>query len=711
QSLAAAADHLAQFLRARRAQLPPGHVPADTELAWRALAEHVRRQPDEADLLTLKLDSGVLQSICRRRDELRQYFEDEARRVAQEATRAPSHPGLDAAWNALEAAPLALRETMSALRARLCENPQPSSPGAEDHWAQQEAEQLARLDSAIALADRLLQHGDLSRIDSGQALFDLLKDMLEQLEWRDRIRMVEQKAFGANLGPLTALAGATGVGVKLILSGQKNSDHVLEFYMGRTGLYVHIGRQKARQYQFGAGVTGGPAWELTDEFGLGVGGSADWRVRFESGVEDGVQLRIPRRGKGEENELRAQFMDMFEHLVTIASPLPDGTPARRDWLLELFAHHPSLTAGLIEGARRRNRGTELNLAGFFGMRAAGVVNSGVSLVLKNRQDEANSRTQMQGYLGMLYRESAAQARKELSLRATAGVRAAAWHHTGPLSAGQSQRSALRVGGADLAFGRELSAQGLMHFCTLFTFDNEIDPVRSDRAIDFQNFKAFERELRREWSTWVHYGTSKLPDDLDEPMRYAVAEQQLENLIGQAKEFFKHNKFATVYVDKAMKAEVAPFLDALRAMSHLHRIAGRTSEADHIDRLFDDVIAEAALWEPTIVLFREKTKLQNERGIDFFLKLQRNRIAESMRTVGQWILYEPVPHPEPGQEVLPAGRWKASLDEQLQAPVSSEPPPTERAVTSQSNEGDTRQGLRPLPAPAASGPLRRSRSAP
>ena len=61
-----------------------------------------------------------------------------------------------------------------------------------------------------------------------------------------------------------------------------------------------------------------------------------------------------------------------------------------------------------------------------------------------------------------------------------------------------------------------------------------------------------------------------------------------------------------------------------------------------DRAFDDLISHPGIWEPTILILREKGKRQRERGIDFFVKRQTNQAAEAMRTVGQWIPYEPVP---------------------------------------------------------------------
>ena len=89
-----------------------------------------------------------------------------------------------------------------------------------------------------------------------------------------------------------------------------------------------------------------------------------------------------------------------------------------------------------------------------------------------------------------------------------------------------------------------------------------------------------------------------------------------------------------------------------------RAAGHEDRARAEDLKFDRLIAEPALWEPAILMLREKTKLQVERGLDFLLKLQSNRIAESMRTVGQWVPYEWVPQPTPERpRVEPARRWR------------------------------------------------------
>ncbi|KLD75743.1 hypothetical protein Y886_25165 [Xanthomonas hyacinthi DSM 19077] len=96
------------------------------------------------------------------------------------------------------------------------------------------------------------------------------------------------------------------------------------------------------------------------------------------------------------------------------------------------------------------------------------------------------------------------------------------------------------------------------------------------------------------------------------------------------------------VAAALQAEAAPRLDALRAQSQLLRMAGREAEAAQADRAFDALLSQPAVWEPTMLILREKGKRQRERGIDFFVKRQTNQLAEAMRTVGQWTPYEPVP---------------------------------------------------------------------
>jgi hypothetical protein len=258
----------------------------------------------------------------------------------------------------------------------------------------------------------------------------------------------------------------------------------------------------------------------------------------------------------------------------------------------------------------------------------------------------------------LYRDSTAQVRVEVQGRATAGVQAHEWAEAH--ADRTRQIASLGLAGADLGYAAEIFADGATSFCTLFTRDRKIDPVRTDRALDFQDFAAFERHVRARWPTWVQYGTAKLPADMSPGMRYAIAEKQLEHQLQQGREFARHNRFATAYADLALKASAAPVLDGLRSLAGLHRAAGQEALALEADRQFDDLVAQDPLWEPTILMLREKPKLQQERGVDFFLKYQHNRIAESMRTVGQWPLYEPVPRRAP--QGMPPRTWPTGHDE-------------------------------------------------
>lgn len=647
EEFAKAADHLLAYMVARRQQLPPGQVPSEAELAMQALAEYVQRTPIETDLLTLKLDKTALRSIKQRQHELLQRFEQQANQSGAASAQAPPHPGLDATWQALQVKVHTLPEAMSLLQRQLAKQqaPMPSQPEKEAaYWAVQETCIL----DAVEKASHLLRDGDPDRVTSAQAFHDLFAGMLGHMEWRDKLRFVEQKVSGVNLAPLNAAKEFLGLpfGFKLILSFQLNEEMVVEFYMGRTGPYIQIGKQKTNQFQVGGGLSCGYLWCFGEEFRIGVGGSGDLRFKTESSIEQGVQLRVPRRTRGKDVEIMAQFLDVFKHLLDLAEPQPGGSPAPEDWMRELLAHHPNLNVGLIDNAPRKTTGTESNISGGAVLRIAGCLNIGPTFGVKSKQDKSRTSTTVAGNMTTIYKDSTAQTKSEFHVKLGASLRAFSDEHK---AGGQG-------GFFDLGYGREIRAKGRTHFCTVFTFDGEIDPARTDRAIDFQSFKEFEREVRNDWDAWVHYGTPKLASRIDESMHYVVAEKQLEYFLEQTRAFTKHNKLATMYADYTLKAEAAPLLDALRAEANLWRKAGREDLAQRAERNFDDLMTEPALWEPAILVLREKTKLQVERGIDFFFKTQKNRLAESQRTVGQWVQYEPVERPEPGQKIEYVRTW-------------------------------------------------------
>lgn len=686
---AKAADRLRDFIVARQKQLPPGQAPSEAELAMQALAEYVQQTPKETDLLTLKLDEAALQSIKQHQHKLQQQFEQRANQSGAEKTQAQPHPGLDATWQALQETVHTLPEAMSLLQRQLLEQraplPRQLAKDAAD-GAAQETEQRCRFHTAVGKAKRLLYDGDPDRAMVGQAFHDLFQDMLGHLEWRDKLRFAEQNVCGANLGPLAAALNLLCLpfGAKMILALQLNKEMVIEFYMGRTGPYMQIGKQKTKQSQAGAGLNGGCLWSLGKKLRMGLGFSADLRIRTESSIEQGVQLRVPRRTKGQDVEIMKQFLDMFKNLQDLVNQPPAGG----DWMRELLAKHPNLNVGLIDNAPRKTVSTESNLSGGAALRAF-CFSAGATAGLKSKQDAARSNTTVAGNMTTIYKDVTVQTKSELSTRL--GIRAQVPLQKDKNKAGasqqtqdQRQQNGLSASFFDLSYTREIRSKGRTHFCTVFTFDGEIDPVRTDRAIDFQSFKDFEREVRSDWDAWVHYGTPKLASQIDEKMRYVVAEKQLENFLEQAHAFARKNKLATMYVDYTLKAESAPILDALRAEASLWRKAGREDLAQKAERDFDDLMIEPVLWEPAILVLREKTKLQVERGIDFFIKAQRNRLADSQRTVGQWVQYEPVERAEPGQTINYVRTWPSEEPEEF---LSFNDEASEVAGTSGLNDQD------------------------
>ncbi|SDP22692.1 hypothetical protein SAMN04489708_10976 [Paracidovorax cattleyae] len=675
-ALEKAAGQLSEMLGGLRADRSPGRLPGPAECAWQALAETVRWASEATDRTTLVIDAAARERITARATELRAHFERTAlgQGVPPSELSQDSLPLLETAWQRLERRPHTAAEALALLAEGLPEDaggpsspPPPPPPGGTPvSWRGYAQQQGAQFRASVQEAARLLRDGIPGQATHAQALLDLTRDMIGQLEWRDRLRLIGQQAWGLNAGPLSAAvalgSSMFGLGVRLIAGAQRNRDAVMEFYMGRTGMYLQIGELRTDQVQVGAGANTGYAANLgTDQATLGATVAADWRWRGERGLENGIQLRLPRLGKGREPELNVEFLDAYEHLLRLAEPGPDGAPARHDWLRELLAHHPELSAGLIDDAQRSSTGTETNVSASAGLRLGEVAGRGrragvaASLGAKMRQDNGSTATTVAGYMTTVYRDATASSRVEVAARATASVQfAEALRSDGVQTA---QRASASLGVLDAGYAVEVANHATTNFCTLFLFGDEIDPTRSDRATDYSRFEEFERHVRAEWDGWAHYGTGKLGSDVEEPLHHLLADIQLSHFMEQTRTFAQANGFAAMFADKVMRPPAAPLLDVHRALSKLARAAGDEDGARAEDAAFDAFLQNESMWEPTLLLLREKAKLQEERGLDFFLKHQNNRGAEAMRTVGQWILYEPVPRREPEQRLQPARTWE------------------------------------------------------
>ncbi|GKS83555.1 hypothetical protein AVMA1855_05405 [Acidovorax sp. SUPP1855] len=787
EELENAADHLTQYLIALRAQQPATQVPSESELAWKAIAEKIRWAPEGTARASMVLDRSMLDGIRAQCDAERRAAAKKTARRGGEVTTAIESPAMRSAWDRLRAEPhtgvqaLALlqhallsetlAEATEATTAAATSAPPSNTADMEHAQAQGNAFHVA-----MYKALNLLHGGDPANATNSRALLNLLRDVAEHLEWRDRVKMLGQKTYGANVGPLSAavaITSAMGLGVKLIGGVQHNEDRILELYRGRTGMYLQITSQSTNQVQAGAGVNTGYSVAMdTDQASFGVTGGADWRWRGEWGVENGVQMRMPRLTKNLEPQLDAQFIDAMEHLFDMAAPTGDGQPARRDWMRELLAHHPELSMGLIDDAQRSSMGTETNVSLSAGVRVGEVAGKGrragvsAGVGVKSRQDNGQTRTTVAGYMTTIYREATAQMKVEVSGRATLGVQFAESVQDDPKN-GPRQKASGSLGLLDASYGRELVSKAVTHFCTLFVFDDEIDPMRSDRATDVSEFDVFQQLVRDEWDSWSAYGVGKLGAAVDDDLKHVASELQLEHFMEQTQAFAQGNGLAAMFADKAMKAPAAPALDMFRALARMdgeaakakfeaacteyesaatefeaagmdlrstraHLKQARTAleadqtaaAAEHLEQAaarmqrkamgktgrspvmarrrdegvahmkqaalcreqgatrlreaqghaqgFDDLVVKDELWEPTLLLLREKAKILRERGLDFFLKRQNNRGAEAMRTVAQWILYEPVLRADPGHEVEPAGQWKATAAAPAQARLPTVP---------------------------------------
>jgi|GEM_PF-2487491 len=655
EALREATGHLTSWLVARRQiQLKCGQLPSLDELAMQALADYVHWLPHEQNTTELIFTAKVLAKIQQRAQELQHSV---VASLGEIDHRQPAicHPAIASAWVTLRKGRMRLPETLRLIQRGLLDHAvQPIDMAVGAAPLEKEQVVLARnhFHQAIATASRFLNEGDTSRVRSPRALFECLRNLMERLEWRDKLRITEQRVIGLNTTPLSAALASipSGIALKLSAGGQLSSDRSVEIYMGRTGLSLQIGRQKSRQFQASTGVSAGVLLPGTESAPVGIIGVADWRIKKESSIEQGVQIRVPRRGKGQEVEQRAQFLAMFEHLLQLAEQSGGDAAqlSKRDFLGELLAHHPSITVGLIGHAERNSSATESSISVAAGVRVGNMdgrprrATLGASLGLKARRETFRSQTPIEGYMTMVLKDSSAQSRVEVAGRASASLVAQQWTHPSAGNAPPTPVARVSLATLDLGYSREVHLAGSTTFSTLWMFNNEIDPVRTDRGFEFFSFSAFEHEVRRNWQLWTNYGISRLKGKVDDQRLYMVAERQLQDFVDRVRVHMHDNAFASLIVDWVLQTPAAPRLDALRAQAQLWRTAGCHAQAAQAERAFDELISHPSIWEPTILILREKGKRQRERGIDFFVKRQTNHSAEAMRTVGQWTPYDPVP---------------------------------------------------------------------
>lgn len=297
-----AAGHLTSWLVARRQiQRAGGRMPSQDELAMQALLEYAQWLPHEQNATDLTFTAKVLGTIERRAQELQRSVAASVNE-ADDLQPAACHPAIASAWAALRAGRMRLPETLRLIQRGLLDHAgQPSDLPVGAAPLDEELASVARdhFHRAVGHASRFLHEGDTSRVKSPRALFECLRNLMERLEWRDKLRLTEQRVIGLNTTPLSAALAIipSGLGLKLSAGGQTSSDRSVEIYMGRTGLSLQIGRQKARQFNASTGISAGVLLPGTEHAPVGITGAAEWRMKKESGIEHGVQIRVPRRAR------------------------------------------------------------------------------------------------------------------------------------------------------------------------------------------------------------------------------------------------------------------------------------------------------------------------------------------------------------------------------------------------------------------------------
>ena len=223
-ALEAAAGQLTEMLGGLRAEGPPGRRPSGAECAWQALAEAVQWAPEGTDRTTMVIDAAALARIAARARELQGPGEHSGHvsDAAPAAAAQPLHRHLQDAWTQLQRRPHTVPEALALLAEGLPEDaggpsrppPPPPPGGVPVSWIAYALQRGAQFRASVQEVARLLREGDPAQATQAQALFDLTRDMLGQLEWRDRPRPFGAQTRGVHAGPPSAAAAPGSAGFR-----------------------------------------------------------------------------------------------------------------------------------------------------------------------------------------------------------------------------------------------------------------------------------------------------------------------------------------------------------------------------------------------------------------------------------------------------------------------------------------------------------------
>jgi hypothetical protein len=465
-------------------------------------------------------------------------------------------------------------------------------------------------------------------IRNAQQLADYFAILAENLDLRDRVKIVSGKAFGASTSPLSGFAR---VG-KIAIAGQLDnrytheSSRVLELGMGTQAFQLAITTQSTdagAYFGFSASVAGSvdsatPSYQPRSQFKS--------KLSREKQMQEGALIRVPRDKVNQERQ-RIDYVDLAQDITLWQNvQFRDGERAQGP-LEALLYGYPDASVVLLGDYDRKQSKAEVGV-GIYPISFSGPITfrAGLDFTAANFTSVTRA-AEESGYFRYQDTKVGAGSSQKVAGVASAAIPAKTFtdEQSGKVKGG------IRVGAGSLLASADVRTKENAITTRLTTLNDETKPLQSRFIFETVDFSEFERRVKDEWALWINHGinyTKMKPEDINSlkesgctdadilRIRQATHENELQEFLKLCND--NKTEFSVFAIVKALTDVVALQDDRLRSEMLIARAERQDEAAERLQFQKDELLSDPSSWQERRLVMNFRAVERSQPGIDLGL---------------------------------------------------------------------------------------------
>jgi hypothetical protein len=158
------------------------------------------------------------------------------------------------------------------------------------------------------------------------------------------------------------------------------------------------------------------------------------------------------------------------------------------------------------------------------------------------------------------------------------------------------------------------------------------PYMCRYTVEHAGAAAFVKDVRSNWEHWVNRGVqyNEYAEDWPNHLRQQDAEQELERFLAQVEA--EANEFMVCQVVHAICNDVAPRIDALRALIETAQRSGDLVELARQEKMLNAVLEDPTTWFIGRLVLTERSNRTEQPGLALGAVAQSSSVADASHAV-------------------------------------------------------------------------------